>query len=221
MKVGIYFILLFSLLSPCILNAQKYVDTYDPEDDRIKSLLGKENELNGFGALDIKVGDFVGERALLMGAYGGFIINRRYLFGLAGYGIATNVEFEGTIPGREDAELKPLNLYGGYGGVLIGLTIAPRELIHLSIPIVLGAGAVEISDEDFFVGNPADSEFTVENSAFFIVEPGIELEFNITKFFRIGAGATYRHIVGTELINVLDGDLKGVSAMMSFRFGRF
>ena len=201
------------------LQGQKYVDTYSPEDDKIKSLLGKENDLNGFGAIDIKVGDFVNERALLMGAYGGFIINRRYLFGLAGYGIVTNVEFDGNVPG--DTEVKPLNLHGGYGGVLIGLTIAPRELIHISVPIVLGAGALEVADEDFFVNNPADSEFTVENSTFFIAEPGLELEFNITKYFRLGAGATYRHIAGTELVNVKDEDLRGFTGMLSFRFGRF
>ncbi len=214
--------LIISFFTACMslsIQAQKYVDTYSPEDDKIKSLLGKENDINGFGAMDIKVGDFINERALLMGAYGGFIINRRYLFGVAGYGILTNVEFEGSVPG--ETEIKPLNLHGGYGGVLIGLTIAPRELIHLSIPIVLGAGAFEVADEDFFVNNPADSEFTVENSTFFIVEPGLELEFNITKYFRLGAGATYRHIAGTELANVKDEDLSGFSGMLSFRFGRF
>ena len=214
-------LIISSLLLLCAhtIEAQKYIDTYDPDDDKIKSLLGKENDLNGFGALDLKVGDFVGERALLMGAYGGFIINRKYLFGVAGYGLLTNVEFDGNVPG--DSEIKPLNLHGGYGGMLIGLTIAPRELIHISMPIVLGAGSVEVSDKDFFVNNPADSEFTVENSAFFIVEPGLELEFNITKYFRVGAGATYRHIAGTELVNISDEDLRGFSGMLSFRFGRF
>lgn len=201
------------------VHAQKYIDTYDPDDDKIKSLLGKENDLNGFGAMDLKVGDFINERALLMGAYGGFIINRKYLFGVAGYGFLTNVEFEGNVPG--ETEIKPLNLHGGYGGVLIGLTIAPKELIHISMPIVLGAGSVEISDKDFFVNNPADSEFTVENSAFFIVEPGLELEFNMTRYFRVGAGATYRHVGGTELVNISDDDLRGFTGILSFRFGRF
>ena len=219
MKKRMFFIGGLFLLCAMSLYAQQYVDTYDRDDDKIKSLLGKENDLNGFGAMDLKVGDFIGERALLMGAYGGFIINRRYLLGLAGYGLLTEVQFDGTIPG--ETTNKPLNLHGGYGGVLIGWTIAPRELIHISLPVILGVGAVEVSDEDFFVNNPADSEFTIENSAFFIVEPGIELEFNITKFFRVGAGATYRHIAGTELTNIADGDLKGFSGLISFRFGRF
>ena len=206
-------------ISSLNLIAQQYADTYDPKDDKVKSLLGKGNDLNGFGAADLKIGDFIGEPSLLVGGYGGFIINRRYLFGLAGYGIVTNVEFDGEIPNQ--GTQKPLNLHGGYGGVLVGFTVAPRELVHLSVPILFGAGAFEVSDNDFFVNNPADSEFTVENSVFFVVEPGLELEFNITKYFRIGAGATYRYITGTELLNVSDEDVSGFSGMLSFRFGRF
>lgn len=214
-----YIHLLLFFLSSVLLHAQQYVDTHNPDDDRIKSLLGRENDLNGFGAVDLKIGDFIGERALLVGSYGGFIINRKYLFGLAGYGIATNVEFEGRIPG--ESEIKPLNLHGGYGGIMIGLTLAPRELIHVSMPIVFGAGAVDIVDKDFFVNNPADSEFTIENSAFFIVEPGLQVEFNMTNYFRFGVGATYRHIAGTDLSNLKDDDISGLNAILSFRFGRF
>ena len=213
-------LLIFGMSILCFAaSAQQYIDTYDPKDDKVKSLLGKGNDLNGFGAMDLKIGDFMNERSLLVGAYGGFIINRRYLFGLAGYGLVTNVEFEGEIPNQ--GTQKPLNLHGGYGGVLVGFTVAPRELIHLSVPILFGAGAFEVSDNDFFVNNPADSEFTVESSVFFVVEPGLELEFNITKYFRIGAGATYRYITGTELLNVEDEEVSGFTGMISFRFGRF
>lgn len=209
------------MLILCMLSSysQRYMDTNDPKDEEVKSLLSKKNDLNAFGAADLKIGDLKGERGLLVGAYGGFIINRRYLFGLAGYGLVTQVEFDGLVPGQTTP--KKLHLHGGYGGIIIGGTIAPRELIHISIPIILGAGSMEVVDKDFFVNNPADSEFTVENSVFFVAEPGLEVEFNITKYFRLGAGATYRYISGTELENVSDDDVSGATAMISFRFGRF
>lgn len=216
MRQSLY--ILFLAIS-LITFSQKYVDTNDPKNDEVKSLLSKGNDLNAFGAVDLKVGSFVGERALLAGAYGGFIINRRYLFGVAGYGLVTNVEFEGNAP--NDTAPRKLNLHGGYGGVLIGSTILHKELIHISIPIVLGVGSFEVVDKDYFGSNVADSEFTIENSIFFVVEPGIQLEFNITKYFRIGAGITYRYISGTELINVRDEDVTGTSGILSFRFGRF
>ena len=86
---------------------------------------------------------------------------------------------------------------------------------------VLGAGSLEVVDKDFFANNPADSEFTVENTVFFVAEPGLEIEVNITKYFRLGAGMTYRYVSGTELENIDDGDISGTTAMISFRFGRF
>lgn len=217
MKYLIHILLVLAIANQAF--GQRYMDTNDPNNEEVKSLLSTKNDLNAFGAGDLKVSDFKEERALLVGAYGGFIINRRYLFGVAGYGLVTKVEFDGVIPG--EAEPKNLTLHGGYGGVLIGGTIAHKELIHISIPIVLGAGSFEVVDRDFFVNNPADSEFTVENSVFFVAEPGVELEFNITKYFRLGAGMTYRYISGTELENVKDEDVSGTTAMISFRFGRF
>jgi len=199
--------------------SQKYVDTNDPRKEEIKSLLSKGNDLNGFGGSDLRISDFKGERALMVGAYGGLIINRRYLFGLAGYGIVTNVEFDGIVPGQ--AATKTLNLHGGYGGVIVGASIAPREVIHISIPILLGAGALEVVDKNFFTNNLPDAEFTIENTVFFVFEPGIEVEFNISTNFRLGFGASYRFITGTELVNVDDDEVSGGAGLISFRFGRF
>ncbi|MEP5611816.1 MAG: hypothetical protein ABJP45_06175 [Cyclobacteriaceae bacterium] len=209
------------LLVFCVFSSysQKYVDTNDPRKEEIKSLLSKGNDLNGFGGSDLRISDFKGERALMAGAYGGLIINRRYLFGLAGYGLVTKVEFDGTVPGQTAA--KPLNLHGGYGGIIVGASIAPREVIHISIPILLGAGAFEVVDKNFFTNNLPDAEFTVENSVFFVLEPGIEVEFNISNHFRLGFGASYRFITGTELINIEDDDVSGGAGLISFRFGRF
>lgn len=211
------FLILF--LSCASLYSQRYVDTNDPNDEEIKSLLSKGNDLNGFGGIDIRVGDFKDERGLLVGAYGGLIINRRYLFGLAGYGLVTNLEFEGAVPGQ--AEPKTLNLHGGYGGILIGAAIAPKELVHISFPLILGAGSFEVVDKNFFTNNLPDSEFTIENTIFFVVEPGIQIELNISSYFRLGFGASYRYITGTELINVKDEDVTGGAGMISLRFGRF
>lgn len=199
--------------------SQKYVDTNNPKDSEIKSLLNKGNDLNGFGGTDLRISDFKGERGLMVGAYGGLIINRKYLFGVAGYGLVTNLEFEGTVPNQADP--KSLNLHGGYGGILIGASIAPKELVHISLPLLLGAGSFEVVDKNFFTNNLPDSEFTIENTIFFVVEPGIEIELNISNYFRLGFGASYRYITGTELQNVVDEDVSGGTGMISLRFGRF
>lgn len=208
---------IFLLLLAVVSFSQRYVDIYNPKDEDVKSLLGKGNDLNLFAGADIKITDLVEEKGLIAGGYAGVLVNRRYFLALAGYGITTNVEFQGTVAGEE----KPLNLYGGYGGMMIGAMVASKEVIHLTFPIFFGAGQMEVSDKNFFANSPNDAEFTIENSAFIVIEPGAQIEFNITENFRVGAGMSYRYITGSELDNLEDQDLSGSTISLSFRFGRF
>jgi len=198
--------------------SQRYEDVNDPNE--IKSILSKDNEIQGFGGIDGKLGDIRGDRTLFLGAYGGVIVNRSFLFGVAAYGLASQPGFEGFVPSAN--QFKELKRYGGYGGLLIGATVFGREVVHLSMPVLLGAGNLEISDDSFFgpqVGSSND--FTIERSAFFIVEPGLQLEFNITSYLRLAAGANYRWVTGLELENATDNDLSGWGGVLSVRVGRF
>lgn len=213
----LYFPFLILLVTTTYSNAQRYMDTHDPNE--IRSLLGKGNDLKGYGGIDLKLTDLKGTRGLLTGAYGGLVVNRNYLLAIAGYGLVTENEFDGFIPG--DSVSRNLNLYGGYGGVIFGATILSKEMVHLSIPVLFGAGAAEVSDRDYFSGLPGDSDFTIENSVFFVIEPQAQLEINMTSFFRIAAGVSYRYVTGSDLVNVTDDDLSGIAATLSFRFGRF
>lgn len=197
--------------------AQRYVDTHDPKKEEVKSLLGKGNDLNGFGGIDVKISDIKDNRVLITGAQGGVLVNRRYIVGLAGYGIATEVQFDGMV----GADEKPLNLHGGYGGIVLGGMVGSKEVIHLVFPVFLGAGSLDVSDKDYFPNNPNDAEFTIERSAFMVIEPAAQVEFNITEHFRLAAGMSYRYVTGTQLQNVSNTELSGGAVTVSFRFGRF
>lgn len=195
--------------------AQLYVDKENVSE--IKSLLNRNNDLGGFGSIDLKVTEMADVRTMLLGAKGGLIVNKNFLFGLGGYGIATNTEFD---VNRSSGQPQPLQLYGGYAGMLIGGMIAPEKMIHISIPVLLGAGGVEISDEDFFPSF-SDSEYTIERSAFFVVEPGLDLELNVTRILRLGLGASYRWVSGSDLNLLSDDELTNWSGNFSIRFGGF
>ena len=213
------FLMSLSFLICCVfsLSAQKYIDSNDP--DEVKSLLSKDNVITGFGGLDSKIGYFNEEIGLFSGAFGGVIINRHYLLGMAGYGLVTSNKFTGMVPGFDTP--KELNIYGGYGGLLIGGIIAPKSMIHLTIPIILGAGNIYISDENFF-NNTIDTDFTIDQSTFFVIEPGLQIEANITPVFRISLGATFRMVKGSGLDQPINDDaLSDLSGLLSFRFGRF
>ncbi|MEM9324836.1 MAG: hypothetical protein AAGA85_04245 [Bacteroidota bacterium] len=197
-------------------HSQTYQDVTDPGE--IKSLLSSSNDLQGFGGVDVKITDMVDERSALVGGYGGVLINRSYMLGLGAYGIVNGPSFEGLAPGIEDST--QLSLYGGYGGLLLGGTLFAKEMLHISLPLFLGAGNLEVSDDDFFQGI-GDTSFTVESSVFFVVEPSLQLEFNITSYLRIAGGASYRWVRGLELTNVTDDQVTGFSGILSVRLGRF
>ena len=195
---------------------QTYQDVNDPTE--IKSLLSKSNDIQGFGGFDVKITDILDERSVLIGGYGGVLINRSYLLGVGAYGLVARPSFDGLVPGSSDTTR--LRLYGGYGGLLVGGTLFAKEIIHVSLPVFLGVGNLEVSDDDFFQGI-GDTSFTVENSVFFVLEPGLQLEFNITQYLRIAGGASYRWVQGLELLNVEDSQLTGVTGILSVRIGRF
>jgi len=142
------------------------------------------------------------------------IVNKILIVGMAGYGIVSNTVVQGSVPGTD------LDLYGGYGGLVLGFNVLPREVVHLSVPVILGAGTIYLSDPNFF-NYTSDSEYTIEKSTFLVVEPGAYLEFNVTQFFRLGIGASYRYVQGSALTNLTDEELSDWSANLQLKFGRF
>ncbi|MFY0687692.1 MAG: hypothetical protein JXQ90_11035 [Cyclobacteriaceae bacterium] len=210
-------LLTFSLVIACFSSwSQQYMDTHDPEE--IKSILNKENELHPFAGADVKAGQIYQERAIITGAYGGVMINKNLFLGLGGYGIATDSEFEGVMP---DNSRKMLNIEGGYAGIMLGGIVFAREVVHITVPVLFGAGALYVTDNNFFEGYDSDSDFIIESSSYLVVEPTAQIEVNITKSFRIGAGVSYRYLEGLELKNLNNGNLNDYSISLSVRFGRF
>lgn len=183
----------------------------DPEE--IKSLFSKENEIKGFGGIDINVTDIYNERTLMLGGYGGAIINKHVMFGLAGYGISTENQFR-------SLEGNMLNIEGGYGGLYLGAILFPNEVVHVTLPVLFGAGAFHVVDKQYFPMT-FDTEYVLESTALFVVQPNMQLEVNITRFMRVGVGATYRLIRGSDLRNITDDELSNWGGTFSVKVGRF
>jgi len=173
------------------------------DDSEVKTLFSKYNEINGFGAVDLKVTDVASKKAMFAGAYGGVIINKQIMLGVGGYGLATNVE----VPDNSDN----IDLKGGYGGIILGFIIAPREVIHVTIPLFIGA-------YDF---NNFPRDVNLQTSSFVVAEPGLQVEINVSKTVRFGLGGTYRLIQGTHLSGISDEDLSGFAGNITVKIGRF
>jgi hypothetical protein len=164
----------------------------------------------GFGAPAVKVTRINDQAGLMIGGSGAWIINHSLMLGGAGYGLASDVNTKGFGP---DTALLDV----GYGGGLIGYEIAPNDLVHIGVQALVGAGAV-----DYRRDRGTDRFNSYDNyDGFFVVEPGITGELNVTKNIRVNVEASWRFINGIELPGVTDAGLSGPSGTLSVKFGAF
>ncbi len=214
-----YFLILFTFYSVQISFAQN-------DEQEMKTLFGNGRISGGFGAVDMNVSPLRDNLNLFVGGKGAVIFDNHLYLGAAGYGMATQEKFNGIdarLPeNNPNSDIRIDMTSFGYGGLLIGYTIAPNSLVHIDIPIVIGAGGVDLSDDLITI---QDNDFSlkpsIESSAFFVAQPGINIEINMARFCKMGLGGGYRYIYGTNLININDEDLSGWTANFSLKFGKF
>jgi hypothetical protein len=176
------------------------------EKDQMQTLFGYDSRITGYGTLDSRFSGIMDRDAVFVGAHGGVIFNSFFYFGMGAYGLATTNQITGTTPEES------LDMNMGYTGLMMGFNIMPKKVVHFSVPIFVGVGHLELEHDNIFV----------ENSAFLLVEPGLQLEINVVQFMKIGIGGGYRMVHGTNLRNpISDGDLTNWSGNFSLTFGKF
>jgi hypothetical protein len=175
----------------------------------------------GFGAPSVKVTSVDGEAAVMPGIQGGWIIGHSLVLGLAGYGLATRQE----APVGMRVAGAPSTLEMGYGGLRIGYLLMPKSIVHLGFGLLIGGGGVAALSRDelpVIVGGELQHERRVDNTdAFFVTEPEIEAEVNVTKFMRVAVSGSYRFVADIDSPGLTSGKVGGPAAGLALRFGAF
>ncbi|HAL57166.1 MAG TPA: hypothetical protein DCP63_12015 [Bacteroidetes bacterium] len=174
-----------------------------------ETLFNGNIESGGFGGPVLKAGGFNGEAGLLVGGRGGWIINNSFIVGGGGYGLVNSVKAKALGPRNQQY------LDFGYGGLELEYISRSNKLIHLSFMTMIGAGGVGWRDREMGYDNDSNPD------AFFILEPAVNATLNVTRYFRISAGASYRYISGVSSNATTNADLSGPSGTLTFRFGKF
>ncbi len=216
----IFTIALLALMVQFSFAQEEKKDEKKGKRDDINTIFTKDNlkVTGGFIAPQVRVGNVHEDVSMMLGGKIGMTFNDRFSLGLAGYGLTNNSNFDINVATPQQ-ELVRLGM--GYGGLNLEYTLFTNNKVHFSIPVLVGAGGVYVYEDD---GDYFNSEWDeIENSAAFIVEPGIDVELNLFKFFRVGLGATYRYVSQTDLpiSDLSDEDLSGLMFNASFKFGFF
>jgi hypothetical protein len=175
-----------------------------------ETLINGPIENGGFGGPVLKIGSFNGETAILVGGRGGWIVNHSFIIGGGGYGLVSNVKAKVLGPFGE----RYLNF--GYGGLELEYVSNPDRLINFSFQTLIGAGGLSWRDDEMKAGLHIS-----DTDTFFIVEPGVNATLNVTPYFRISGGVSYRFISGVQSAASSNPDLSGPSGVLTFRFGKF
>ena len=188
-----------------------------------QTLFNGKLESGGFGAPVVKFTSIKGEFGVLAGGYGGWLINHQLLVGLGGYGLVNDIRGTQAAVAEYSRDGRPLYLNFGYGGFVLEYIANPSSLVHLSFNTLIGGGAVNYRNNHFdFEENDFTWEMQDKYDAFFIVEPGIHAEVNMTDWCRAGIGAQYRYVNGIgSLTGVSNKDFSGPSGSITLKFGSF
>ena len=190
------------------------------QNDEVRTVFSRNKSNGGYGAFTVSYSNIGGHDALVTGGRGAFIFDHTLAFGLGGYGFVNNLDYDyyhGSSSTNRD-----LSLAGGYGGFIIEPIIAGKSPVHLSFPILIGGGGVALVDMYGweYWGKPQPG-YEYDYDAFFVIEPAVELEFNLARFFRLAAAVSYRHTSEIQLAQTEKDALRGFNYGLTFKFGKF
>lgn len=181
----------------------------------IKTLLGRGKPGGAYCSFTTGYSVIDGRHAILFGGRFSWIASHSVGIGAGATGFINEFHYEPSLN-------RDVFLTGGYGGIYIEPILLPRSPVHLSFPVLFGAGGISFISEDADFNN----NFIEDSKAFLLIEPSAELELNLTRFFRIAFGASYRFptqfdvgLPGTYTIDV--ESLKTMSYMVTLKFGKF
>jgi hypothetical protein len=184
-------------------------------DNAPASLITMKNlSLSGYGAPTVNFGTAAGEWAVYSGGRGGLIINDSFVIGGGGMGLVYPQKRE-KLTGDDYEGVDDRTMFG-YGGVLFEYHFSAKDLFHFSLGTIIGAGSL-----GFFEGRHSEDMEHNGGDVFFAVEPEIMAYVNVTRFLRIGAGATYRFVNGINTEGIKDSDFRGFNASLVAAFGWF
>jgi len=218
-----------------LINSPAFSQKTEDQPYEVQTLFGQSISYGGYGGLSIGFTSLAGHDAITSGGRGVFLIGHSLGVGLAGTGFVADLSNYGS-----DNYWSYMG--GGYGGLLIEPILFGLRPIHLAFPVVIGAGAITIdgnnSDYSYYSSSYYPYNYPRSIDEFVMLEPGVEVEMNITRFFRLAIGGSYRL---TSKVSVSDYEWSPISATptlvetpvienknlnnfnlnISFKFGKF
>jgi hypothetical protein len=194
----------------------------DENSDNLRTIFGKADHKishGGYAAISVGYTQIDADDVMTLGLRAGWLIDHHVTIGLAGKALMNSVFIEGDFPNTTE---NGLYLSGGYGGFFVEPIVAPNFPIHVSFPILIGGGGLVLNDQSMHDYNWENDNYEPYDwDTYFVFEPGVEIELNVVKFFRIAVGGSYRLTSNMHMGYVPKDLMNGFNADVTFKFGKF
>ncbi len=154
-------------------------------------LTGHNVKIAGFGAPIVEFSSVNNEFAVSVGGGGAIIFNQVFYFGGYGEGLTTGHYLYNLA---DVVNIEQPRISFGHGGFWLGYMYRSGKAVHGAVSLKLGWGQVSLYDNTYTY-DPMDYK---ARDGVFVVTPQLELELNLTTWFKLNIGAGYRLVTGLD-----------------------
>jgi hypothetical protein len=191
-----------AMLSSMLISASLSAQNPGPE----RTLLGPDVQVNEVWTPEVKINSIQGQTGMLVGFYGGALINRTVLLGISG---GVNLSH-------------PTVNYGYFGGIAQYI-VNPGKMVHGSGQLMVAFGTTK--DYEGPKSSLFDNFWNISGENFMITEPGVNIEVNLSQRVTFVGGVSYRFVTGLDDNNenvsythVTNKDMSGVNFNIGLKF---
>jgi hypothetical protein len=171
----------------------------DLQAQQARTLAGGNPSYGGFGALVLKGSAVNDQFAGFFGARGGWLVSHQFGMGAGGYVLAGGVDVERPGSGPQSLDM-------WYAGAEFEFISVWSQVYHMTVLGLIGGGSLGLGGE---------------SDGIWVLEPALNLEFNVASWFRLDFGGGYRFVWDVDLAGLDTGDLSQFFGQVSMKFGAF
>lgn len=144
-----------------------------------------------------------------------YVADRKLEIGFTAVAFFSNQNVPTISPDNKDG------LLGAYGGLHLEPIFFGKKKINLGFPVLIGTGVVSYV-EDYETFEKEDKQDNLEDwDVAFVVEPGVSVLYNISRYVQLEAGIKYRWSSKIVMTPKTVDNLNGFSVGIGAKFGVF
>lgn len=200
------------------------------QDPQIAALFSdNSSDLGFFFDFQFKLSAYDTETSGLLGARAGFVFNLSQYPGafILGAGIYGNLNriYEKKLREVPESMEEDRKLHLGYGGMIFEYHFFPHNMFSFSAGILTGFGGYGFSIIDRDCNEDRDDDDCEKRNSgtdlFYVVEPEVKGYVNLTDWFRMGTGVSYRFFGKVNMPGMNNRKMSCFTGSLIFSFGAF